>query len=109
MFRFRSFAIVVFTLTALLGCKKPINVRWFNYSETKCADRWEWNMNNERLKDNVVTYLGTKGVKVLEIEIFIDSASEECQACTCKSGRRIKCKVKRRDFKAIEKEGFVEQ
>lgn len=63
-------------------------------------------MNNEKLKDKVVEYLATKGIKVLEIEIFFDRTPDTCSDCVCKTGRRIKCKIKKRDISDIKKEGF---
>jgi hypothetical protein len=85
------------------------SVQWMIYNETYCSDKWTYDINNEKLKDNVVAYLKSNGVKVYEIEIFSDLTPETCTACTCKSGRRIKCKVPRRDVSAAKKQGFYEE
>jgi hypothetical protein len=77
-----------------------------HYDETNCADKWEYNVNNEKLKDNVTEFLNKNGVKVFEIEIFGDGTKDNCTDCSCRTGRRIKCKIKKRDVKAIKSQGF---
>ena len=69
-------------------------------------DKWELGRNPI---PNVVEMLEDQGIKVFEIEIFSDRTADNCTECTCKSGRRIKCKVSRRDAKDIKKEGFYEE
>jgi hypothetical protein len=99
----------VLVITAFLAaCGKSGNVKWVHYDETRCADKWDYDINNEKLKDNVVSYLGSKGVKVFEIEIFTDIPAQPCTDCTCKTGRRIKCKIKKREVKNVTGEGFYE-
>lgn len=104
----RTIFLLVVVSTLFFGCSKSYRFRWVSYDETNCADRWERNMNNERLKDNVITYLEGKGVKVYEIEIMSDRTADACTECTCKSGRRIKIKVNRGDLKSAKSEGFYE-
>jgi len=102
---FRTILILLVVSAVFFGCNKT-NVKWLHYDETNCSDRWDSNINNERLKDNVVAYLEGKGIKVLEIEIFSDGTSDSCADCSCKTGRRIKCKVKKRDVNDIKSQGF---
>ena len=107
---FRTFFVLSSLIAVIVaGCGKSGSVRWVHYDETFCADRWERSSNNEKLKENIVNYLDEKGIKVFEIEIFSDRTADNCTECTCKSGRRIKCKVSRRDAKDIKKEGFYEE
>jgi hypothetical protein len=89
--------IVLGLLCVLVSCAKTSTVRWVVYDETYCSDKWDYNSNNEKLKENVVAFLKNKGIKVLELEIYSDRTPEQCANCTCKSGRRIKCKIKKRD------------
>lgn len=105
---FRTFFVLLAVSALLFGCGKSGNVRWLHYDETYCADKWEKSVNNEKLKSNITTYLDAKGIKVFEIEIFTDRTAETCTDCVCKSGRRIKVKIKRNDVKEIKKEGFYE-
>jgi hypothetical protein len=105
VYKFRFCLALIVTTALVFGCSKS-NTAWLYYDETNCLDKWESNMNNELLKNNVVSYMDTRGVKVLEIEIFSDREKENCTECSCKTGRRIKCKVKKRDIKAIKREGF---
>ncbi|PBQ34442.1 hypothetical protein CNR22_22565 [Sphingobacteriaceae bacterium] len=104
----RSIFFLLVVSTVFFGCTKSYRFKWVNYDETYCADRWEKNMNNERLKDNVIAYMDGKGVKIYEIEIITDRTPDSCTECTCKSGRRIKCKVNRGDIKRAKGEGFYE-
>lgn len=105
---FRIFSLILILSAFVLGCGKSGNVRWVQYDETYCADRWDYNINNEKLKENITTYLKDQGIKVLELEIFSDRTAETCRECTCKSGRRIKCKIKKRDVKEAKTLGFYE-
>ena len=103
--RLRSLFLILAASFLFAGCGKNQFV-WMNYDETSCADKWSFDLNNERLKDNVTAYLDSKGIKVLEIEIFVDGTAETCLACTCKTGRRIKCKVKKKEEDNLQGEGF---
>lgn len=104
----RTLFLVLVVSTLLSGCSKSYRFRWVSYDETYCADRWDKNINNERLKDNVTVYMDNKGVKIYEIEIITDRPADACTQCTCKSGRRIKIKVNRGDVKSAKSEGFYE-
>lgn len=103
----KSRIVLTFCVLSLVfsGCTKS-NFRWLYYDETNCADKWEKNIINEKLKDNVVNYLDKQGIKVFEIEIFSDGTADACTDCACKTGRRIKCKVKKRDVSDIKRQGF---
>jgi hypothetical protein len=81
-------------------------MNWVYYDETICADRWDKSINNEVLKDNITRYFEGQGVRIYDLEIFSDRTPEHCSDCTCKTGRRIKAKVKGKDLKGIESEGF---
>ena len=105
----RAFSISL-VLTALMwGCAKPSKkVTWMYYEETYCADRWTYTNSNERLKENARAYLASKGVTVYEMEIFLHAEPEACKACTCKTGRRYKMKVKSSDVEDAKREGLYE-
>lgn len=106
-YKLRVFLLFLVTSAILSGCSKT-NYRWLYYDETYCADKWDRHMVNEKLKENIVSYLNGRGIKVVEIEIFSDRVAESCSACTCKSGRRIKCKVRKRSVKDLKNEGFYQ-
>ena len=103
--RIRTFLLVSLLSLFLMNCSKS-KFTWMYYDETSCSDKWTFDINNEKLKDNVIAYMDTKGVKILEIEIYVDGTAEACTACTCKTGRRIKCKVKGREEDNLQSEGF---
>lgn len=99
------FVVALGVLVSVPGCTK-LNVKWIKYEETRC-DKWTFSENNEVLKTNVESYLKGKGVKVLEIEIFVDTEPEaNCQGCNCKTGRTIKIKIKKREMDEAKAEGF---
>jgi hypothetical protein len=103
----------IFTLFVLItaalhtGCTKS-NMRWVFYDETLCADRWEYHINNEKLKTNFVNYYDGKGVRIYDVEIFSDIAADPCADCTCKTGRRFKAKVKKGDVEGLKSDGFYQ-
>ena len=103
-----SFFLLCFLTFLFSDCTKS-NYRWVYYDETKCADKWDYKNNQEELKKNVVAYMGSKGVKIYEIEIYTDvSAAESCSDCNCKSGRKFQCKIKKTDVADAKKEGFFQ-
>ncbi len=97
-------SIVLFFST----CTKPLSVKWVNYDETICADRWDHVLNNEKQKDIIVSYLNAQSIKVFEIEIFADKAAEACTSCECKTGRTVKCKIGKGDLNDIKSYGFYQ-
>jgi hypothetical protein len=95
-------------LTVMVSCTKPLSVKWVNYDETNCADKWDYNRNNEVQKEKITAYCKSKGIQIHELEIFNNGVSETCTACECKTGRRIRCKISKGDLKKIKAEGFFE-
>lgn len=107
---FSTLGLLLITLCLLssIGCNK-MNVLWVKYDETQCSDNWTYSENNEVLKTNVESYLKGKGVKVLEMEIFVDGDPQQnCSACSCKTGRTIKIKIKKRELSDAKNQGFYE-
>jgi hypothetical protein len=107
--RFRSVILPLALFAFLNSCFKGNQMDWIYYDETNCADRWEFTNNNELLKDRIVAYYKGKGVRIYEIEIFSDRTREACSECICKTGRRVKAKIKHKDAKVMKAEGFYEQ
>jgi hypothetical protein len=103
--RLKTFFLIAIFSLFLLNCSKSKFV-WMYYNETSCSDKWSYDINNEKLKDNVTAYLDSKGIKVLELEIYVDGTVETCTACNCKTGRRIKVKVKGGEEDNLQGEGF---
>jgi hypothetical protein len=108
LYMIRYFLLVLTIALFSVSCTKQKQAKWMYYQETICADKWEYTINNEKLKDNVVAYLQTKGVTVYEMEIFRIGEPETCSACTCKTGRRYKLKVKKSDVSDAKSEGLYE-
>src|SRR5687767_6820550 len=104
IYQTRSLCFPIVVLILMSGCgKNATNVQWVYYDETRCADKWTYTNNNEALKQNVISYMKSKGITIHEMEIFNDRTAESCSECYCKSGRRMKCKVKKSDVKEIKK------
>lgn len=101
----KLYILCAFFSCIVLGCTKSNFIIMF-YDETSCSDKWDYNSANEILKDNVVAYLKKQGIKVLEIEIFGDGTIQTCKTCDCKTGRRVKCKVRKREEDNMKSEGF---
>jgi hypothetical protein len=84
------------------------------YKETFCTNPWSSIINigvdtpkDEKIKA-VEEYFKDKAVKIFKIEIVEDGKREACDACHCKTGYRIKCKIKEKDLSKMEKEGFYQ-
>ena len=93
-----------------ISCEKIYNTTWVYYDETYCFDSWgtiENTPENEKIKA-VEEYFKDKGVKIFKVEIAKDGTPEACDACHCKSGNRIKCKIKERDLSKMGKEGYYQ-
>jgi hypothetical protein len=102
------FAVSLFTMLLVSSCSKYGRVAWVYYDETLCADKWERPLNNERLKDNIVAYFKSRGVRIYELEIYSDRTPDTCSECTCKTGRRVKAKVKGNDVDEMKSENFYQ-
>jgi len=114
MLIFRSKFLIRFLLVATLfsgsvftsSCIKSNGTEWLFYDETSCADAWPFAAVNEKLKENITEHYKEKGIRIYDLEIFVDRTPEVCAACTCKTGRRVKVKVKSRDVEAMQEEKF---
>jgi hypothetical protein len=104
----RFYLILLVLSLTVVSCNKSRKSVWMYYDETSCADKWTHVNNNEKLKNNVIDYLGTKNIKIYEMEIFVVGNAESCSACTCKTGRRYKIKVQRNDVSKAENEGLYQ-
>ncbi len=100
-------ALLVLVLV-VANCTKTGKVYWVYYNQTQCADKWGAYSNNEDLKIKITDYFDSKGVEVYDIEIFSNGTADACLDCTCKTGKRIKLKVRKRDLEEVKQEGFYE-
>jgi hypothetical protein len=95
-------ASVLFT-----ACKK--DTTWVYYDETQCMDKWRSSnvSDNEKIK-NVKEYLESKDIQVLNVEILTDGPYVDCDACSCTTGKRIKCEIKESDLEKAINERFYQ-
>lgn len=105
----RTILILFLGILTLSSCEKTTNTTWVYYNETYCADPWEQaNVSKEEKKNNIVKYFKEQGIKIYAIEILNDGTPEMCEACHCKSGVRIKCKVKKKEVEAMLNVNFYQ-
>lgn len=109
------FNLISLTISLLLtlqlvlsSCNKPLKERWVYYDETYCADGWVYSGVNEVLKQNIIDYFKAKNISIYDIEIFVDRQADQNSSCLNKSGRRIRCKIGKRDLDEIKEHGFYE-
>ena len=95
-------------LIVLFSCGKRNDIVWVYYDETRCADRWEKSNSNEVVKANIVDYYEGQGVTIYDLEIFFDRTPDSCFDCVCKTGRRIKAKIKGKDLSDLKADGFYQ-
>lgn len=98
--------LISFSLTS---CEKLANTTWMYYDETGCADAWGVsNVPENEKKKNIEKHFKNIGIKIFKTEIINDGTRELCFSCGCKSGKRIKCKIKERDVVPMRNEGFYQ-
>ena len=100
--------IILVSLFTALSCSKRNDYKWMNYDETFCSDAWNFNTNNEVLKQNVVDYFKVKSVTIYDLEIFVSKEAELSTTCTNKTGRVIKCKLKGSNSSTMKSSSFYD-
>jgi len=78
------------------------------YDETECNNPWHRTPYDTKTISNVKEYLRSKNINVLDIQITKDGINDFCRACWCRTGRRIKVKIKSWDLEKIIEENFYE-
>ena len=79
-------------LLTFYSCQKEKKVEDYYWVETKCADPWNTGENNtdSEVENSVIDYLKNENIKVFDITINHEQGLIEfCEACNCKTGRRI--------------------
>lgn len=103
MKRFSTLMFLVSQMFFLTGCDKyPFlwpHDRPFThyYQETKCADPWRPGEDDQALKEHVIAYLAEHDITVQRIALIHQDPPESCEACVCKTGRRIWVQVPEAD------------
>lgn len=92
------------------SCEKLVDTTWMYYDETYCADPWGQNniQENEKKKNIKDYFKKEKGIKVFKVKFLGDRTRDSCFSCLCKSGKRIKAKIKESDIKVMKTEGFYQ-
>ena len=89
---------IFLTILALTSCEKLTKTSWVYFDETYCADPWgDYDSDNSKKTDNVKKYLKDNNIRVFKVQVNNDGTQELCKSCGCKSGNRIKCKIKSKD------------
>lgn len=90
--------IIVLLIITVSSCEKLVDTSWVSYNETNCNDPWgNSDVENQKKIDNIEKYFKNKKIKIFKTEILHDGIADPCDACDCKSGIRIKCKIKSKD------------
>lgn len=76
------------------------------YDETQCNDPWDIRPEDAETISNIKKYLSSRNIIVLDIQITKDGINDSCRACPCRTGRRIKVKIKSMDLEKIIEENF---
>ncbi|RYZ00518.1 MAG: hypothetical protein EOO11_01300 [Chitinophagaceae bacterium] len=82
----------ILVLGLLGACKeKVMSDRFlsFRYAQTGCSDPWPAGGNDSATGTLVRAYLDSLGLAPVSIEIRADGVAELCNACSCKTGKRI--------------------
>lgn len=102
-----------FCILLLTHCTKESDFVTMTYAETKCADAWMTNEGDteEEVKAAVTEYF-TDELKIgfIKLEInFDEELSQDCEACSCTTGRVIAVDVTENHIATLEDNGFVQK
>ena len=110
-------SLLLFSLLSLFffcDCKK-YNEPWLYFDETSCLYPWgtfkQDGTEDDKITEAVKKILGDQDIKVIKIKIEKDKVlpgQVNCMACYCKTGRRIHCRVYKKDVTAMQNNGFYE-
>ncbi len=99
------------SILLLANCTEESDFATMVYSETKCADRWNTNENDseEDVRNAVVDYLFTDlRIDITTIDFsFDENVAQECEACSCTTGRIITIDVEKNQVDRLEVIGFI--
>ncbi len=85
-------------MITITGCQKLVKTSWVYYDETYCSDPWGYSdVEYQRKINNIEKYFKDKKIRIFKTEILLDGITDACDACGCKSGIRIKCKINSKD------------
>jgi hypothetical protein len=96
--------------TILISCNKERKERIFYWNETQCSNPWKLNppANDEAIKEAVRKYLNVQGITATAITTEVrDELIQNCEACTCTTGRRIIIHVQKNRASKMEKLNFT--
>lgn len=79
------------------------------YVETQCANPWDASTTQENYILEVKTYLEAYGIKVITIyiDVYDETAGENCNECSCLTGRNIIVNVPPYDVDDAKELGFT--
>ena len=102
------FILTIVLASALLSsCQKERT--WVYYDETACIDKWGVaSIPDEKKVKNVKKLLKSTGIHVITVEITNDGVFNPCMACSCTTGKRIKCEIYERDLDKAFEENFYQ-
>ena len=93
----------------IIGCEKLVKTSWVYYDETYCSDPWgNADVDDAKKPDNVEKYFKGKKIRIFKVEILSDGMMDSCYSCGCKSGKRIRCKIKTKDKSEMKAVNFYE-
>lgn len=90
-------------LISITSCKEDVLPDNFTHriQRTQCADPWGHDTDENKLFDEVKSYLKDKDIEVLEINKFSVNVGAVCLACTCPGDEELKIKVSEADGKKL--------
>lgn len=102
--------IIILLMATLTSCEKLVKTSWVYYDETYCADPWGHSTTeySRKIKD-IEAYFKEKKIRIFKTEILHDRVMEMCHSCGCKSGNRIRCKIKSKDKSEMIDLSFYEE
>lgn len=97
----------VFLFTA---CNKDEDTLTYYMEETKCGNPWRNNLpflSDDEYKTFILQYLVDELEVVTDEIAFVASTAEDCEACNCKSGRRVQIMVEPNYEEILEENGWT--
>jgi hypothetical protein len=91
------------------ACNEEEDGMSMQYVETHCANPWDTSSTQENYIVEVRFYLEEHGIKVLSIyiDVYDETVGENCNECSCLTGRNIIVSVPPADVDEAKELGFT--
>jgi hypothetical protein len=101
--------LLLVSVAVFWACDNEEEGMSMQYVETQCANPWDASAAQENYIVAVRSYLENNGIKVISIsiDVYDETGDENCNACSCLTGRNIVVSVPPYDVDEAKELGFT--